>query len=205
MNNPRYKNGFDLTLHEDLISLPLRWKKPKRIFVNSMSDLFHDDVPLEFISKVFNTMCLATWHTFQILTKRSARLRELSEYLRWSDNIWQGVSIENEKVLYRLDDLKAVHSKIKFLSLEPLIGPLGLLDLSGIDWVIVGGESGPGARPMEEKWVLQILDQCLEQKVPFFFKQWGGVQKFRNGRILQGKTWDEYPHYYLALEGNTNV
>ncbi|MDI3328846.1 MAG: phage Gp37/Gp68 family protein [Alicyclobacillaceae bacterium] len=193
MNNPRYKNGFKVTMHHDLVDLPLKWKKPRRIFVNSMSDLFHKDVPFEFIQKIFRTMQLAHWHTFQILTKRSDRLLELSSELPWPNNVWQGVSVENEKVIYRIDHLRQVPAKIRFLSLEPLIGPLDNLDLRGIHWVIVGGESGPGARPMKKEWVESIRDQCIKQQVAFFFKQWGGVQKHRTGRILDGRTWDEYP------------
>ncbi|MFB6367758.1 DUF5131 family protein [Paenibacillus elgii] len=193
MGNPRYANGFNITLHEDLIDLPLSWKKPKRIFVNSMSDLFHKDVPMEFIQKVFASMERAHWHTFQILTKRSDRLLELSDRLPWPKNVWQGVSVENQKVTHRIDDLRKVPARVRFLSIEPLIGPITGLNLEGIHWVIVGGESGYGARPMEQKWVLDIRDQCLEQNVAFFFKQWGGVQKHRTGRILEGRTWDEYP------------
>lgn len=192
MGNPRYKNEFKLTLHPDLIELPLSWKKPRRIFVNSMSDLFHKDVPLEFIQRVFYVMEKASWHTFQILTKRSDRLVELAPKLPWPPNIWQGVSVENQKVVHRIDHLRATPATIKFLSIEPLIGPLDL-NLVDIHWVIVGGESGHGARPMEEEWVLSIKEQCQEQKVAFFFKQWGGVQKHRTGRLLQGRTWDEYP------------
>lgn len=194
MGNVRYENGFDVTLHSDLITLPLKWKKPRRIFVNSMSDMFHKDIPEPFIKDVFDTMVQANWHTFQILTKRSDRLLELSQHLPWPDNVWQGVSVENEKVTYRIDHLRQVPAKVRFLSIEPLLGPLPNLNLDGIHWVIVGGESGPKARPMDEKWVIDIRDQCLEQNVAFFFKQWGGVQKHRYGRELQGETWDQYPN-----------
>ncbi|WP_334078139.1 phage Gp37/Gp68 family protein [Paenibacillus sanfengchensis] len=193
MGNPRYENEFKLTLHPDLIELPLSWKKPRRIFVNSMSDLFHKDVPLDFIQRVFDVMEKAPWHTFQILTKRSDRLLELAPHLPWPPNVWQGVSVENQKVIYRIDHLRAIPATIKFLSVEPLISPLIDLNLVDIHWVIVGGESGHGARPMEEEWVLSIKDQCQQQNVAFFFKQWGGVQKHRTGRLLQGRTWDEYP------------
>ncbi|MEB3103542.1 DUF5131 family protein [Ferviditalea candida] len=193
MGNPRYDNGFNLTLHPDLLDLPLMWKKPKMIFVNSMSDLFHRDVPLDFILKVFETMEKASWHTFQILTKRSDRLLELSSKLPWPDNVWQGVSVENEKVTFRIDHLRQVPAKTKFLSLEPLIGSLDHLQLEGIHWVIVGGESGYGARPMKEEWVVSIKNQCLASEVAFFFKQWGGVQKHRTGRVLEGRTWEEFP------------
>lgn len=193
MGNPRYANEFNVTLHYDLIGLPLTWKKPKRIFVNSMSDLFHRDVPLEFIQKIFNTMREASWHNFQILTKRSDRLLEVANEIDWPANVWQGVSVENSRVEYRIDHLRQTPAHIRFLSIEPLIGPLDNLNLDGIDWVIVGGESGPGARPMDPEWVTSIRDQCLEQGVAFFFKQWGGVQKHRTGRILEGRTWDELP------------
>jgi Bacteriophage protein gp37 len=193
MQNPRYKNGFNVTLHEDLISLPLKWKKPRRIFVNSMSDLFHESIPTDFIKQVFTIMNNARWHTFQILTKRSERLLELAPILSWSENIWQGVTVENDKVKHRINDLQQVPAKIKFLSCEPLIGPLRNLNLENIDWVIVGGESGYGARAMKEEWVIDIRDQCRVFGTAFFFKQWGGVQKHRTGRLLEGRTWDEYP------------
>lgn len=193
MGVQRYQNGFRVTLHHDLLDLPLRWKKPKKIFVNSMSDLFHDEVSLDFIFDVFRTIEKAHWHTFQILTKRSRRLTELAPCLPWPNNLWVGVSVENEEVIYRIDDLRKVPARVRFLSLEPLLGPLYNLNLFGIHWVIVGGESGPGARPMKEEWVRSIRDQCREQNVAFFFKQWGGVQKHRNGRLLDNKTWDEYP------------
>ncbi|WP_028987650.1 DUF5131 family protein [Thermicanus aegyptius] len=193
MGNPRYKNGFKVTLHHDLITLPLTWKKPRLIFVNSMSDLFHKDVPLEFIQQVFETMEKAYWHTFQILTKRSDRLLELAPHLPWPDNVWQGVSVEDERVKFRIDDLRKIPAKIRFLSCEPLIGPLENLNLEGIHWVIAGGESGPGARPMKVEWVRSLRDQCVNQDVAFFFKQWGGVQKFRTGRTLDDRTWDELP------------
>lgn len=193
MGNPRYENEFNVTLHHDLIALPLSWKQPRRIFVNSMSDLFHKDVPFDFIKSVFDTMAKAHWHTFQILTKRSDRLLELSPQLPWAPNIWQGVSVEDANVTYRIDHLRQVPARVRFLSIEPLIGPLDGLHLEGIHWVIVGGESGPGARPMEPEWVQSIRDQCLENKVAFFFKQWGGIQKHKTGRMLEERTWDEYP------------
>lgn len=193
MGNPRYKNGFKVTLHHDLIELPLSWKKPRVIFVNSMSDLFHKDVPFDFILKVFKAMEKASWHTFQILTKRSERLMKLAPYLPWPENVWQGVSVENEQVSFRIDHLRKVPAKVRFLSCEPLIGPLDHLNLEGIHWVIVGGESGSGARPMYPDWVRSIRDQCINQNVAFFFKQWGGTQKHRTGRILDNRTWDELP------------
>lgn len=193
MGNKRYKNGFKVTLHHDLIETPFSWKKPRRIFVNSMSDLFHKDVPLSFIKAVFTTMNLANWHQYQILTKRPERVLEIANELNWTPNIWMGVSVEDEHVTHRIDLLRQIPAHIRFLSCEPLIGPLHNLNLTGIHWVIVGGESGPNARPMNPDWVRSIRDQCQQQNVAFFFKQWGGVQKHRTGRILDNRTWDEYP------------
>ena len=193
MGQRNYTNGFALTLHEHVLEVPLQWKKPHTIFVNSMSDLFHHDVPLPFIARVFDVMRQASWHCFQVLTKRSDRLLELSPQLPWAPHIWMGVSVENEAYTYRIDHLRKTGSAIKFLSLEPLLGPLHSLNLERIDWVIVGGESGPGARPMDASWVIGIRDQCRAAGVPFFFKQWGGVRKKRTGRELEGQTWDEMP------------
>lgn len=193
MGQRNYANGFKLTLHESALELPLRWKKPKMIFVNSMSDLFHRDVPLEFIQAVFDVMQRASWHTFQILTKRSERLLQLDENLIWSPNVWMGVSVESQDYAFRIDHLRQTKAHTRFLSLEPLLGPLANLNLSGIHWVIVGGESGPGARPIEEEWIVDIRDQCALNHVPFFFKQWGGVNKKRAGRLLEGRAWDELP------------
>ncbi|WP_084458061.1 DUF5131 family protein [Desulfocurvus vexinensis] len=193
MGSKQYKNGFNLTIHEDALSLPFKWKKPKTVFVNSMSDLFHESVPFQFIEKVFGVMHLAKHHTFQLLTKRSSRLAEVSTNLRWTKNIWMGVSIENDDYVYRADNLRQTGAAVKFLSLEPLIGPIYNLDLSGIDWVIVGGESGPSARPMKERWVTEIRDLCINSNVSFFFKQWGGVNKKKTGRELNGRIWDEMP------------
>lgn len=200
MGQTNYANGFALTVHETALELPLRWKKPKAIFVNSMSDLFHEEVPAEFIRRMFNIMGRADWHRFQILTKRSARLRDLSPTLPWLPHIWMGVSVENKDYTYRIDHLRDSGACVKFLSLEPLLGPFRRLNLRGIDWVIVGGESGPGARPMDPAWVIEIRDQCLEAGVPFFFKQWGGVNKKKTGRELEGRTWDETPKLPGALE-----
>jgi len=197
MGQPNYRNGFQLTLHEHSLEIPLHWKQPQMIFVNSMSDLFHEEVPLEYILRVFATMSKASWHTFQVLTKRSDRLLELDKELLWPENVWMGVSVENQSYTFRIDHLRETHAVIKFLSLEPLLGPLANLNLSGIHWVIVGGESGPGARPIQESWVLDIRDQCLDANIPFFFKQWGGTNKKKSGRELDGKTWDELP--ILAL------
>lgn len=193
MGSPRYTNGFRVTLHEDLIDVPRRWKQPRVVFVNSMSDLFQDDVPLEFIANVFKTMEECPQHTFQILTKRSGRLRRLASRLSWPSNVWMGVSVEDARVMHRVADLAAVPAQVRFLSCEPLIGPLENLDLKSMHWVIVGGESGPRARPMEKRWVDSILRQCRRADVAFFFKQWGGVRKDRTGRRLNGRTYDEMP------------
>lgn len=193
MGQRNYSNGFHLTLHEHMLELPLRWRRPQRIFVNSMSDLFHEDVPVEFIQRVFDVMRRANWHQFQVLTKRADRLLELDPLLAWAPNIWMGTSVENAKVRWRIDCLRQTRAAVKFLSVEPLIGPLPNLNLAGIDWVIVGGESGPKARPMNPEWVRAIRDDCCEQDVKFFFKQWGGVRKKRAGRDLDGRTWDDYP------------
>ena len=193
-----FEQGFDLRIWEERLELPLSWKKPKTIFVNSMSDLFHKEIPVEFILKVFDTMCRADWHRYQILTKRSERLLELDSLIPWKQHIWMGVSVENQKYTYRIDQLRKTRARVKFLSLEPLLGPLTNLNLKGIDWVIVGGESGHRARPMDPDWVLDIRDQCVSAHVPFFFKQWGGVQKKKNGRLLQGKTYDEMPMTAMA-------
>lgn len=194
MGVAKYSHGFEVAVHEDMLSIPLGWKKPRRIFVNSMSDLFHEEVPFEFIEKVFIVMEKAYWHQFQVLTKRSQRLAELAPQINWPNNVWMGVSVEEQRYTYRIADLCKTGGKIKFLSLEPLLGPLPSLNLSGIGWVIVGGESGPGARPMEQKWVLDIRDQCIDSNVPFFFKQWGGTNKKRNGRLLENKEWNDYPN-----------
>lgn len=193
MGNPRYSNGFDVTLHEDQIELPLRWKKPKRIFVNSMSDLFHENIPDEFIRKVFSVMNQAHWHVFQVLTKRAERLSELADSLPWSPNIWQGVSVEDQKHTSRIDRLRHVSSAIRFLSIEPLLGPINELKLDGVDWVIVGGESGPHFRPVKPEWVRAIRNTCLASGVPFFFKQWGGRIAKSGGRLLDERFWDEMP------------
>ena len=193
MGQPNYRNGFELTLQPQMLELPLHWKAPKRIFVNSMSDLFHKDVPTEYIKRVFDVMNRAHWHQYQVLTKRSDRVLELSKDLPWAPQIWMGVSVETEKYKVRIDDLRKTSAHVKFLSLEPLLGSLGKLNLRGIDWAIVGGESGPGARPVDSEWVTDIRDQCVKAGVAFFFKQWGGVQKKKTGRTLEGRTWDEMP------------
>lgn len=193
MGQRNYADGFAVRTHEHMLEHPLRWKRPLRIFVNSMSDLFHPDVPTEFIRRVFDVMNRAKWHQYQMLTKRSARLRDLSDQLVWPPHVWMGVSVENDRHTFRIDDLRRTSASIKFLSLEPLLGPLASLNLAEIDWVIVGGESGPGARPIDPRWVFEIQEQCERAGVHFFFKQWGGVFKKRNGRELNGRTWDEVP------------
>jgi protein gp37 len=200
MGNQRYVNGFEVTLHNDLVNLPRKLRQPRVIFVNSMSDLFHEDVPEEFIGRVFETMAGCPQHTFQVLTKRSRRLREMATRLPWPNNVWIGVSVEDQRVLGRIDELREVPAGVRFLSCEPLLGPLDALHLEGIAWVIVGGESGPGARPMRQEWVESILRQCRRAKVPFFFKQWGGVRKDRTGRELNGRTFDELPVLQSACE-----
>jgi protein gp37 len=194
MGSERYVSGFKPTLHWDLVDAPLAWRKPRLVFVNSMSDLFQEDVPENFISRVFNTMVACPQHTFQILTKRSDRLREMATRLPWPRNVWMGVSIEDERVVERAIDLASVPAAVRFLSCEPLIGPLELLPLENIDWVIVGGESGPRAREMKSTWVKSIRRQCRKHGVAFFFKQWGGVRKDLTGRLLEGRTYDEMPH-----------
>lgn len=193
MGQANYRQGFKLMLHENALEKPLEWKKPQVIFVNSMSDLFHKDVPEAFILEVFDVMRRAHWHTFQVLTKRAERLEEVSSRIQWPENVWMGVSVETQDYTFRIDHLRRTGAKVKFLSLEPLLGPLHRLKLKGIHWAIVGGESGPGARPLDPSWVTEIRDQCLQANVPFFFKQWGGVQKKKAGRILEGRTWDEMP------------
>jgi protein gp37 len=193
MGQQAYRNGFEVTLQEDALERPIAWKKPQTIFVNSMSDLFHEVVPLAFIRQVFEVMERAHWHRFQVLTKRADRLAEVAAELSWPCNVWMGVSVENADYRWRIDRLRAVPAAVRFLSVEPLLGPLGSVELAGIHWVIVGGESGPHARPMRPEWALDVRDQCLEAGVAFFFKQWGGVQKKRTGRELEGRTWDSMP------------
>jgi protein gp37 len=193
MGQPRYRNGFKVTLQPDLLEQPLRWKEPRLVFVNSMSDLFHEDVPLDYIKRVFEVMGQAYWHVFQILTKRAMRLADLSGEFNWPPNVWMGVSIENQDYVWRIEHLRQVPAAVRFLSIEPILGTIPKLPLQDIDWVIVGGESGPGARPIKAEWVRDIRDRCLGLDVPFFFKQWGGVHKARFGRQLDGRTWDDMP------------
>ncbi len=200
MGMDKYVNGFKLTLHEDSLNIPYTWKHPKVVFVNSMSDLFHKDVPLSFIQKVFDVMNNNPQHVFQVLTKRSDILLKYNKELKWGHNIWMGVSVENKKVMHRINDLRKTNARVKFLSCEPLIGPLPKMNLKKIDWVIVGGESGRKPRKMDEDWVLDILDQCKADKVKFFFKQWGGTNKKKTGRTLLDQTWDEMPDTFRMIE-----
>jgi len=193
MGNPRYRNGFEVTLHPDQLTLPLRWKGPRKIFVNSMSDLFHEAIPDDFIKQVFDVMAKADWHVFQILTKRAKRLEALAAQLPWPENIWQGVSVESEEYTWRIHHLQEVPAAVRFISVEPLLGPISRLPLKGINWVIVGGESGPRFRVAQPIWVRSIRDQCLRTKVPFFFKQWGGFTSKAGGRQLDGRLWSQLP------------
>jgi len=193
MGQANYRNGFKVSCHEHMLEYPLRWKKPRTIFVNSMSDLFHDEVPEEFIVKIFTVMKKAYWHRFQVLTKRAERMKNLSHILPWPDNVWLGVTVESTEYRQRIDLLRQTDAAVKFLSVEPLLSAMPDLNLSGINWVIVGGESGPGARPMQKEWVDDICSQCRRQAMPFFFKQWGGINKKSAGRLLHGRTYDEIP------------
>jgi protein gp37 len=195
MGSERYRNKFAVTLHPDLVEMPKRWRAPRLVFVNSMSDLFHPEIPTDYISRVFRTMVECPQHTFQVLTKRSDRLAELAPALPWAENIWIGTSVENRRVIRRVAELVSVPAAVRFLSCEPLIGPLDNLPLKGIHWVIVGGESGPRARPMQAEWALSVLRQCRAAGVPFFFKQWGGPRKDLTGRRLNGREYDEMPVY----------
>ena len=193
MHNPRYKNGFNVTVHEDLIELPKKWKAPRKIFVNSMSDIFHESVPDDIILRIFATMNACPQHIFQVLTKRPERLAQLNDRINWTPNIWMGVTIENNKYLYRADLLRKCNAKLRFISAEPLIGEINDINLEQIDWLIVGGESGSQARPMDILWVRALRDKAQTEKVAFFFKQWGGTVKKKTGRVLDGQTYDEYP------------
>lgn len=193
MGQPRYRDGFKLTLQPDVVEQPLTWKKPRLVFVNSMSDLFHDEVPLTYLERVFQVMSDASWHVFQVLTKRSERLAQIATRLVWPPNVWMGVSVESEEHTYRIDHLSDTPAAVRFLSVEPLLGPISKLSLRNIHWVIVGGESGPHARPIHVNWVRSIRNDCVSAGVPFFFKQWGGTRKSTTGRVLDGRTWDELP------------
>ena len=195
MGNPKYAQGFEVRLHDSALALPLGWRKPHSVFVNSMGDLFHEQVPFAFMLDVFAIMKQAYWHRFQLLTKRAQRLADLAPLLEWTPNIWMGVTVESNDYVNRIDFLRGTQARMKFLSMEPLLGPVPDLRLDGIDWVIVGGESGPGARPVRDVWVTEIRDKCLASGVPFFFKQWGGVNRKKTGRRLEGRLWSEVPEY----------
>jgi protein gp37 len=197
MGNVKYKDGFNLSVHPESLIEPYNWKKPRMVFVNSMSDLFHEDLSFEFIEQVFKVMNDNPKHTFQILTKRSEILEKYSKHFTWTKNIWMGVTVENKSQLYRIDNLRKTNAQVKFLSCEPLLSELGKMNLRGIQWVIVGGESGSKSRPMEEIWVQNILNQCRQHEIPFFFKQWGGFNKKKNGKTLNGRTYTEMPQLKL--------
>jgi protein gp37 len=193
MRQANYEQGFTVTLHDRMLDRPLAWKKPRIVFVNSMSDLFHEQVPAPFIEQVFAVMRRASWHTFQVLTKRADRLGDIGRRLDWPPNVWMGVTVENAHYLGRIDQLRRIPARFKFVSFEPLLGSLGRMSLAGVDWAIVGGESGPGARSLERAWAIEIRDQCVAAGVPFFFKQWGGVNKKKAGRLLDGRVWNQIP------------
>ncbi|MEV0972465.1 DUF5131 family protein [Microtetraspora glauca] len=190
--------GFGVTLHSDALAQPYGWRTPRVVFVNSMSDLFHARVPIDFVRRVFTVISETPQHTYQVLTKRSSRLRKIASQLEWPANLWMGVSVESSEFLRRIDDLRAAPAHVRFLSCEPLLGPLPDMDLTGIDWVIAGGESGPGHRPLDPDWVTDIRDQCVQAGVPFFFKQWGGRTPKHGGRELDGRLWDEMPRISAA-------
>ena len=199
MGQENYANGFQVTMHRHVLNLPFHWKKPQMIFVNSMSDLFHEEVTASFISDIFHVMRNADWHIYQVLTKRSERLVELSQDIDWPNNVWMGVTVENEDCAFRIEHLRKVPAAVRFISMEPLLEPVVNIDLAGIDWVIVGGESGPGARPMAKTWVREIRKKCRIAGVQFFFKQWGGINKKKNGRLLDGELYDEMPREIALL------
>lgn len=199
MGNKNYENGFDVTLQPHMLDLPIGWKAPRQIFVNSMSDLFHEKIPLSYIQKVFAVMRQASQHTFQVLTKRSHLLLKYDSEIKWPENVWMGVTVESRDVVRRIDELRATGAAVKFLSCEPLLSSLGQINLTGIDWLIAGGESGPGARPMQQRWVTELRDHCERADVAFFFKQWGGTNKKKTGRLLEGKLWNEFPVSTPAL------
>lgn len=194
MGNPRYRNGFRLTVHEDLFETPLRWREPRMIFVNSMSDLFHEDLPERVIIRIFETMNAATWHTFQVLTKRPMQVMRIADQVRWTRNIWMGVSVESYRYVHRIKALRSIPAAVRFVSFEPLLSAIPLdTSLHQINWAIIGGESGPGARHMKREWVVALQELCRKFGTAFFFKQWGGVNKRAAGRILDGRTWNEMP------------
>ncbi len=194
MGNHNYKNGFQVSCHRDSLDIPIKWKKPRMIFVNSMSDIFHEDIPDEFILSIFEVMNKAKHHIYQILTKRSQRMMQIIPKIDLPDNIWMGVTVESSKYVDRIMHLKEIDAKIKFISFEPILDGMEDIDLSGIDWIIAGGESGVGARPIEELWIKEIRDKCISNNIPFFFKQWGGINKKKSGRELEGEYWTQFPN-----------
>lgn len=202
MGNQKYQNGFQVTLHPDTLSIPYTWKKSRVVFVNSMSDLFHEDIPAEYVNQVFKVMNDCPQHIFQVLTKRAENMHKLRSKFEWTKNIWMGVTVEEKEYEHRIQLLKEIDASVKFLSIEPMIGPTPDLDLGGIDWVIVGGESGFGARPIQKEWIEDVQAQCEKSSTPFFFKQWGGVNKKKNGRLLDGKSYDEIPLNHPACSSN---
>jgi protein gp37 len=206
MGKPQYAKGFEISVHPETLEQPFKWKKPRVIFVNSMSDLFLEEIPFEFVHKVFKVMNECSRHTFQVLTKRPHIAEKYAKYLEWTKNIWLGATVENDSTTFRIKHLRKIPAEIRFLSIEPLLSDIPRLPLTGVDWVIVGGESGPKARPMKIEWVRKIRDRCIKYEVPFFFKQWGGVNKKKSGRILDGRTWNEMPDIYeLKKEAVSNA
>lgn len=193
MGQPNYRDGFAVRTHEHMLEVPFSWMKPRMVFVNSMGDLFHEEVPIDFVKRVFEVMERTPRHTYQLLTKRAERLGEIASLLPWPNNVWTGVTVEDNLRLSRVERLREIPAAVRFLSVEPLLGPLSDLDLTGVDWVIVGGESGPGARPVRQEWVCSVRDACVNASVPFFFKQWGGTRKKAAGRMLEGRTWSQVP------------
>jgi protein gp37 len=201
----RYRNGFKVTLQEDIVELPLRWRKPRLVFAGSMTDLFHEDIPFEYLLRIFETMQKAHWHVFQLLTKREDRLAELYKHLPWPENVWMGVTVESSKEISRMEILRKVPAAVRFVSMEPLLGPIPRFPIDGIDWIIVGGESGPNARPVEYRWIVEIRNRCLKNNIPFFFKQWGGINKKKSGSLLDGKYYHEYPAFPKAIQQESLV
>ena len=199
---PKYARGFALTLHDDALERPRQWKRPRFVFVNSMSDVLHKDVPDDFLHRIFAVMRRTPQHTYMLLTKRSERLREMADNLDWAPNVWMGVSVESQPYAYRIDDLRATGARVKFLSFEPLLGPIEDVDLSGIGWAFVGGESGPRARPMREEWALSLKEQCARAGVAFSFHQWGGAERYSRGRLLDGREWNEMPAFHTEPTPN---
>jgi protein gp37 len=201
----RYRNGFKVTLQEDIVDLPMRWRKPRLVFAGSMTDLFHEDIPFDYLLRIFETMQKADWHIFQILTKREDRLAELYKHLPWPENVWMGVTVESSKEVGRMNILRKVPAAVRFVSMEPLLGSIPVFPTDGINWIIVGGESGPNARPIEYRWIVEIRNRCLKNNIPFFFKQWGGINKKKSGSLLDGKYYHEYPPFPERIQQESMV